>query len=61
MYFHSVKINLYQWCKLELFRAGKISWNEKTLINISPTTSARKTQQWKMLKFFLLDTCKILF
>ena len=44
-----------------LFRAGEVSWNEGTSINILSSTYQRKTLKGKLLEFFLLHTFKTAF
>ena len=51
----SSKLQIYgnvQWRNQEFLRAGKVSWNEGTSINISSTAHKRKAPQGNMLEFF---------
>ena len=45
----------------KFFKAGKVSWNQGTSINISSKTHEHKASQAKFSEFFLLDTVKITF
>ena len=45
----------------EFFRAGEVSWNEGTSINVSCEAHKRKALQRKIFVFFLQDALKITF
>ena len=45
-----------QGCNQNFFRAGEVSWNQGTLINISLKKQKKKGPAWKNWEFFLLDT-----
>ena len=47
-----------QGCNQEFFRAGEVSWNNDTSINISSVTLERKVLQGKISEFFFLCTLK---
>ena len=57
----SILLLLLQARNQIFFRAGEVSWNSGTSINISSKTQEKKAPQRKILNFFLLDTLKTAF